>query len=825
VLSEPFSSPTLARLAAAMRERFPGMRWASWAPVTDENLYAGVERAVGRALQPVRHLDRASVILALDADPLLTETDAVRQARGFAAARRVGSAPGPMSRLWVVEGALSLTGANADHRLRLPSRAVAGFLLRLAQELGRRGLDVRPPAAGGGEIEIDGAWLSALADDLLAQRARGAILAGRRQPPEVHATALALDAALGNLGHTVTLHEAPHALRSSASELAALVTAMRGGAVRTLVLVGGNPVYDAPADLDFAGALSGVAEVIHLGSRLDETGRRASWHLPSAHFLEGWGDAAALDGTPSVVQPLIAPLYGGRTAVELLALLAHGEERSGHETVRETWRGLLGEEGFEKRWARVLHDGLLRDAAPAPVEVVVAAEPRALDGLAGARAAEGLEVVFQASPALLDGRFANNGWLQELPDPVTKLTWDNAVLVSPATAHELGLETGDVAELTYRERQIEMPVFVVPGQADGTVVLPLGWGRRGAGRVGDGRGFDVYVLRTTSALDFDGGLRLARVGETYPLATTQDHHTLDELGQEERDARAGVLLREGTLETFHRHPEFAKELVEHPPLRSLWQEPSYDRGHQWGMSIDLNACTGCNACVVACQSENNIPVVGKEQVSLGREMHWIRVDRYFRGGTADPQAAFQPVPCMHCENAPCEQVCPVAATVHDEEGLNAMAYNRCIGTRYCLNNCPYKVRRFNYFNFTKRTPEVTRLGHNPDVTIRSRGVMEKCTFCTQRINETKIRAKLDGRAVRDGEIQPACQQACPTGAIVFGDLRDAESAVVARKRDPRDYAMLAELNNKPRTTYLAKLRNPHPSLAAPSPSPTPEAHG
>ena len=816
VLSGAFASPSLARLRRAFHERFPAARWVVFEPNDQRSQDEGLERATGVAYQPVHHFERASVILSLDCDFLLTEGESVREARGFADGRRISSPSDSMNRLWVVESGLSLTGSNADHRLRLRGSQVAAFLAGLHQALAAK-LGLPDQGSAPALPDVDPSWTRVLAEDLVAHRGRSLIVAGRNQPAEVHAAVFALNRALGSIGTTVTYHEQVDTARPKRGDLAELVQSMAAGSVSTLVMLGGNPVYDAPVDLDFAAALEQAAEVVHLSPYVDETSLRATWHLPQAHFLEAWGDARAVDGTPSVIQPLIQPLYGGRSHLELLGLLATGEETPGHDLVRESWRPVLGEIDFEKSWRRVLHDGLLRDGALPAIEPRASVSPIFPElysrARAAASAAGGLEIDFRVSPAVFDGRFANNGWLLELPDPVTKLTWDNAACVSPATARELGLEKEQVVRLSYGGRSLEAPIWIVPGQADGTVRLELGYGRQAAGRIGNGRGVNAYALRTSAAPDFDGGLQLAATGATYPLSETQDHFTVDELGIEVSAQRVPTLIREATLDEYKHHPEFAKEMIEFPPLKSMWEEHSYEEGYQWGMSIDLNACTGCNACVVACQSENNIPIVGKEQVRAGREMHWIRIDRYFRGEIEDPETVFQPVPCMQCENAPCEQVCPVAATVHDAEGVNTMVYNRCIGTRYCLNNCPYKVRRFNFFNYTKDTPEIRKMASNPDVTVRSRGVMEKCTYCTQRINAAKIDAKLQGREVRDGEIQTACQQACPSQAIVFGNIRDPESRVSQLKRQQRDYTLLEEMNNKPRTTYLAKLRNPHPELA------------
>jgi molybdopterin-containing oxidoreductase family iron-sulfur binding subunit len=814
VLSESFSSPTLARLASELRARYPKVQWATYDAVSDENRLAGLRQATGRDLDLMLRFDRAAVILALDADPLLTDPEMIRHARGFADGRRAGAAGGAMNRLYAVEGVYSLTGATADHRLRLDSRQIAVFLAALAARLAAPGAG----ATGTNVPGVDPRWIDALAKDLLANRGKGLIVAGERQPAAVHAAVCALNAHLGNTGTTVSYYETRDAALPSVSSLASLVSAMTAGTVQTLVVLGGNPVFDAPADLDFASAMAKVPHTVALGHSVDETSSRAEWHIPRAHYLESWGDARAVGGTLSVVQPLILPLFGGRTPIEVLGLMVGDTDRPGYEIVRETWKAILAEGEANTRWNRVLHDGLLAGSELPEVAPGLAAQPLAeLAGLAEVSAkADGLEVVFVPSPSLHDGRFANDGWLQELPDPLTKLTWDNPALVSPTTADSLGLANEEVIRLDYGGRSLELPVFIVPGMADEVVALTLGYGRQRAGRIGSGVGFDTFTVRSSKAPGFDGGVTLTRLGRTYPLSATQNHGSMEgrplvresTVAQLRAEASApepaeGAHGTEGALGVF---PEETEHF-------SLWPQHTYDQGHQWGMTIDLNACTGCNACVTACQSENNIPVVGKVQVSKGREMHWVRVDRYFSGDAAgSPEVVFQPVPCMHCEDAPCEQVCPVAATVHDAEGLNVMVYNRCIGTRYCSNNCPYKVRRFNFFNFTKDTPDILKLAMNPDVTVRSRGVMEKCTYCTQRINRVKIDTKLAGRALRDGDVKTACQQACPASAIEFGDLRDPASRVVKAKAESRNYALLDELNTKPRTTYLAKVRNPNPDL-------------
>ena len=813
VVSESFSSPTQARLAATLRQAYPRMRWATFDAVSDENRLAGLRQATERDVDVLLRFDRAAVILALDADPLLTDPEMIRHARGFAEGRRAGGDGGAMNRLYAVEGVYSLTGAMADHRLRLESRLIAPFLAALAARLGAPGAG---DSQGAGLAGVDARWIDALAKDLLANRGKGLIVAGERQPAAVHAAVCALNTHLDNTGSTVSYFEPKDAVLPDVKSLASLVAAMNEGAVQTLVVLSGNPVYTAPAELDFAAALAKVPHTIALGHTLDETSAKAEWHIPSAHYLESWGDTRAVGGTLSVVQPLIAPLFEGRAPVEVLGLMAIGHDWPAYDLVRETWQGLLGEDEFERKWNRVLHDGML--AGSEQPEVVPALAGNSFAALASPTAT-GLELVFLPSPSVHDGRFANDGWLQELPDPLTKLTWDNPALVSPATAASMGLSRADVVRLEHGGRAIELPVWVLPGMADGVVALTLGYGRQQAGRIGNGVGFNTFVLRTSESLGFSSGVTLRKLGGSHPLSVTQDHWSMEgrplvreSTVAERREGRTGQTPppRDG-FSTLPGQLGVFPEATQH---FSLWQEHTYDTGHQWGMTIDLNACIGCNACMTACQSENNVPVVGKAQVAKGREMHWLRVDRYFSGDpNGTPEMVFQPVPCMHCEDAPCEQVCPVAATVHDAQGLNVMVYNRCIGTRYCSNNCPYKVRRFNFFNYTKDTPDVLKMAMNPSVTVRARGVMEKCSYCTQRINRVKIDAKIAGRAIHDGDVTTACQQACPASAIQFGDLRDKESRVAKAKADPRNYALLDELNTRPRTTYLSKVRNPNPDLA------------
>jgi MoCo/4Fe-4S cofactor protein with predicted Tat translocation signal len=866
IVSESFASPTLARLAAELRERYPKMQWATYDAVSDESRLAGLRFATGRDVDLMLHFDRATVVLALDADPLLTDPEMFRHARGFAAGRRAGVSGGApatgapqapaagatqapavgatqaMNRLYAVEGVYSLTGAMADHRLRLQSRQIAPFVAALAARLGA---PAAASLAGAAVPGVDARWIDALAKDLLANRGAGLIVAGERQPAAVHAAVCALNTHLGNTGKTVTYYEPKDATLPSVSSLVSVVSAMKAGTVQTLVVLGGNPVFDAPADLEFAAAMAKVPQTIALGHTLDETSVKAKWHIPRAHYLESWGDARAAGGTLSVVQPLILPLFGGRSPVEVLGLMAGGKDRPGYDIVKETLQMIVGEDGFDTKWNRVLHDGFLAGSEfPEVVPDLVAAPLAELAARPEAGSASGMEIVFLPSPSLHDGRFANDGWLQELPDPLTKLTWDNPALVSPKTAETLGVAGEQVVRVEYSGRSLELPVWILPGMADGVVALTLGYGRSHAGRIGSGVGFDTFTVRSSRAPGFDGGVTLTKAGRTYSLSATQNHGSMEgrplvresTLTELKSSASAKATVDRAPAKTDEHKPDTAKPaegahaaaapqggkkgkvsalgvFEEEPHHFSLWKEHAYDSGQQWGMTIDLNACIGCNACMTACQSENNVPVVGKAQVAKGREMHWIRVDRYFSGEpSGSPEVVVQPVPCMHCEDAPCEQVCPVAATVHDAQGLNVMVYNRCIGTRYCSNNCPYKVRRFNFFNLTKETPDILKLAMNPDVTVRARGVMEKCTYCTQRINKVRIDAKLAGRGIKDGDIKTACQQACPASAIEFGDLRDSSSRVVQAKADPRNYALLDELNTKPRTTYLAKVRNPNHDL-------------
>jgi molybdopterin-containing oxidoreductase family iron-sulfur binding subunit len=817
-LTEATSSPSVWRLRRKLQAALPEARWFMWDLGDRTSARDAMRMVAGFPWRPSYHLERAEVVVAIDADPLFAHPAALRLARDFAATRRADS--GTMSRLWVFESGVTITGAAADERVALPPSAFVRASARLLAELARLGATLPAefaalvPAITALGADAPGAdAIVAAARDLAAHRGRALVLVGERQDAAVQVLGHLANLALGSLGETWTLlgSEEPDDSVVPSVRLGELCGAMRGGQVETLLVLGGNPTYSAPPDLDFAGALAKVQTTIRLGLFDDETSRLCHWHLPQAHYLEAWGDVRAWDGTIAVQQPLIEPLFGGTSVLELLALVLGNGPAGGHELVRAAFRERAMPGEGEQAWRRALHDGVVAGSGwvPAPRDrrPEVARFARALDALAARRPEAGYELAFVPDASVYDGRFANNAWLQELPDPLTRLTWDNAALVSPSCASVLGVRPGDLVRIARGGRVIEIAAFVMPGQADNTVVLPLGYGRTAAGPVGNGVGFDTYALRTTDALRAVGGAVVTKTGRRYALATTQDHHVVDRVGLEERGRRIAELVREGTLAEYLADPTFVRERGEEPELFSLWQERAGAGEHQWGMAIELSACIGCNACVVACQAENNIPVVGKEQVARGREMHWLRIDRYFAGTPAAPRVVFQPVACQQCENAPCEQVCPVGATMHNEEGLNQQVYNRCVGTRYCSNNCPYKVRRFNFFNYFKQVPQVERMVFNPEVTIRSRGVMEKCTFCIQRIEAVKITAKNERRPVRDGDIVPACAQTCPTQAIVFGDLKDPDSRVARLHRHNRAYAVLGELNVRPRTRYLARLRN------------------
>jgi molybdopterin-containing oxidoreductase family iron-sulfur binding subunit len=827
ILTEAVTSPTFAQEMALLGKDFPEIRWHQYEPVSRGNARAGTRRAFAGDLDldAVYRLQDADVILSLDADFLASGPGHLRYAREFADRRRVWPqepAKAAMNRLYAVGPTPTPTTASADHFLPLRASDVGAFVHAVAARLGVPGLPPAPKISG----QFPDDWLAGLADDIGKHKGRSLVVAGESQPPHVHALTHAINDHLKNAGATVAyvppVHARPIDEMASLRELAA---DMRAGRVAVLVLLGANPAYSAPINLDFTRDVANVPFRFHLGLYRDETARLCHWHVPESHFLESWGDARAFDGTASVIQPLIAPLYDGVSALELVAGL-RGQERAGYDLVREYWLGQWKDRpDAESRWDTALATGVIAGTAFEPQKV----EPRMDWAAAGAsEAPAGLEVVFRPDPTLHDGRFAPNAWLQELPKPLTKLTWDTVAMVGSATARELGLthEIGDrggdvsvdVVELHLRGRSVEAPVWVQPGHAEGTVTVYLGAGRTAAGS-GSGVGFNANAIRTSDRPWFDAGLEVRKTERRARLATTQLHHRM----HEKEPVRGGTLSDYQTeRRTFSRRE---LPLAEHAPP-SLYPEHRYT-GHKWGMVIDLTACTGCGVCVVACQAENNTPVVGKEQVARGREMHWLRVDTYFTGPDRDrPSATFaQPVPCMQCENAPCEYVCPVNATVHSDDGLNDMVYNRCVGTRYCPNNCPYKVRRFNFLSYADWDSNVLKLGRNPEVTVRSRGVMEKCTYCVQRIRAAEIHAELEDRPpvrnregelvrpIQPGELLTACQAACPSAAIAFGDLNDADSPVTKMRAAPLNYGLLdEELGTRPRTTYLAAVRNLNPAI-------------
>ena len=807
-LTGTVTSPTLAAEMEAVLRELPQARWHTYEPVGRDNNRAGAILAFGEAVEAQHRFDRADVILSLEADFVGSGPQSLRLIREFAKGRKVSDEKPAMNRLYVVEGSPTSTGAVADHRLVLRSSEIQGFARAVAAGLGL-------PVEGATTDHAD--WVGPLVGDLQKSPGRALVIAGESQPAAVHALAAAINAKLGAVGQTVSYTAPVEANgQDQTGSLKSLAADMAAGAVDVLVVVDVNLAYVAPADLRIAEALDKVPLRIHFGLYEDETAERSHWHLPEAHALESWGDARAADGTVTIQQPLIAPLWGGLSAIEFISGFLGRAEAKGYDLVREHWKDKLPAGDFEKQWKRALHDGIVKETALPESAVAVRmgdwtkAGPKAGPG--------GLEIVFRADPAVHDGRFANNGWLQELPRPLTKLTWDNAAIISPATAqkHRFSIEmtasghVTEVVELRYQGRSVRAPIWVLPGHPDDAVTVHLGQGRTRAGRVGTGVGFSAYQLRTSDAPWFGSGAQIVRTGETAKLACTQDHWSIDQEAHAEAQKRH--LVRNASLEEFSKEPAIFTEMAEEPaPGLSMYPAHPYE-GHAWGMSIDLNSCVGCNACVTACVSENNIPVVGKEQVGRGREMHWIRVDRYYEGPPESPDTYHQPVLCMHCENAPCEVVCPVAATVHSEEGLNEMVYNRCVGTRYCSNNCPYKVRRFNFFLYQDWDTPTFKMMRNPDVTVRSRGVMEKCTYCVQRISHARIDAKNEERPMKDGDVKTACQQACPAEAIVFGDVNDPLSRVAQLKKSRRNYGLLTELQTRPRTTYLASVRNLNPEM-------------
>ncbi len=816
ILTTTVTSPTLGSQLKALLAQFPGAKWHQYEPAATHSARAGAQMAFGRPVNAVYHVDQADVIVSLDADFLQTGSGHVRHIHDFASRRSLPDGPSSnLNRLYVVESMATITGAMADHRLPLRSSDVEAFTRQLAAAVGVSAA----PAQAGPNIPAD--WLKAVADDLTAHRGSSLVIAGETQPPVVHAIAHAMNAALGNAGKTVVYTDSIEAEPvDQMASIEDLVNDLNANKVDFLLILGGNPVYDAPCDLDFLSALIKAKLRVYSGLYYNETAEWCHWEVPATHYLESWSDTRAYDGTAGVVQPLIAPLYDSHSEHEIVAILSGRPGVSSHDLVRDYWQSQRTEKGkaFDDFWELTLYQGYVTGSALPSVNAAVQndflKQPASAAGEAGA-----LEVVFRPDPSIGDGLYNNNAWLQELPKPISRVTWDNAAYVSPNTAQKLGINTQDYVELGLGGRKVSAPVFVTFGHADDSVTIHLGYGRLRTGSVGTGTGFNAYLLRTSSAPNFATGLQIGKTGKSYPLACVQHQYTVDLDGQKaDKESVAAVeqrdLVQIATLDEFRSNPTFAKhdDTTENRDL-SLYPNYKYD-GYAWAMSIDLNRCVGCNACVIACQAENNIAVVGKDQTMRGRIMHWIRIDTYFRGDLENPEAYFEPLPCMQCENAPCEYVCPVGATTHSPEGLNDMTYNRCVGTRYCSNNCPWKVRRFNFYLYSDWDTKSLYGVRNPDVTVRSRGVMEKCTYCVQRIQEAKIRATREDRTVRDGEIVTACQQVCPADAIVFGNINDPNSRVSKLKAQQRDYILMSDLNTRPRTSYLARVRNPNPAIRA-----------
>lgn len=867
ILASDLNSPTALRLKEQIESMYPNLVWSTYEAGYAANDLKASAKLFGANTRQRLKLSKAKVILSLDSDFLSGQTGNIADIRAFAAGRDVESPESEMNRLYVVESRYSSTGGMSDHRLRLPASYMAAFASQVAAKLGV-GSAVDVPG-------LDPEWVSECAKDLQAHAGQAVVVVGEDQPVEVHELVAAINQALGAYGNTIEIIDWKQGRGIEISELAETV---KSGAIRGLIVLNGNPVYDAPADLEWEKLQRNIETVVRFGYHIDETSQFSQWHVPAAHYLESWGDGVAADGSYCSQQPLILPLFGGLSEIQLLSALAGGAITDGPEEIQKTFK-LVSGSSSKKDWNVFVRDGFLkkdlngRTATPA-VSGISIQPPAELSP-------DNLEVVFVSDQSLQDGRWANNGWMQEVPDPITKITWDNAAYISPQTAKDLdlefktvkGVETTDIIEISVGDQSIQIPIIMVPGHPDNTLTLPLGYGRQLPGKVAKGVGFNVYPLRTTTAPAFVTGVAVKATGKKHGFAITQEHWSMEGRG----------IVREGPIEFFREHPDFVGHLgmESHTPEKkgpdgkhvnqSFYKRPEFDyeRYHQWGMTIDLTTCVGCNACTIACQAENNIPIVGKDQVAKGREMHWIRIDRYYTGASKfktdggkeqipnEPEMVTQPILCQHCENAPCETVCPVNATVHNEEGLNVMAYNRCIGTRYCANNCPYKVRRFNWFDYNQRqldklyftdrfkemglkemaekpfgpkgTDELLKMSKNPNVTVRMRGVIEKCTFCVQRLETAKIQHKASGirqdgpdgkglpieasdKKIPTDSVKVACQQACPADAIVFGDLSDKNSRVNKVRMRQQSYRVLEYLNTQPRITYLARLRNPNPKM-------------
>ncbi|MGA2886556.1 MAG: TAT-variant-translocated molybdopterin oxidoreductase [Terracidiphilus sp.] len=814
-LSDTITSPTLARQWKAVQAAFPKAKLVQYDPAI-----AGT--TVERGLNVQYDLSQSDVIVSLDADFLSGAAfpGFHKLVRQYAERRKE---PEKLNRLYAVESTPTTTGMKAEHRLGLRASEIPAFVAELAKAVGVSGVEA-PSYAWSDEQKK---FLAVLAKDLKAHAGKSVVIPGLYQDPSVIELAYSINGVLGNLGKTAHWGSDPGSLRSfeSIGDLKALVADLNAGKVDWLIILNSNPIYSAPADLEFAAAFEKAKTTAHLGSHYDETGHEAQWHIPAAHFLELWSDARAYDGTVSVVQPMIDPLYGGKTAHHFFQALLDEPGLSPYEAVRETWKSTIKGD-FETGWRKALHAGWIEGTADLSDVTFSTRQPMISSPAPAPSSRDALEIIYRPDPNIYDGRWSNVGWLQELPKPVTNLSWDNAAIVSGATLTKYGLEEDDIVELTVDGRKVNAPVIVAPGHPDNSVTVHLGYGRSFAGRVGSGAGFNAYLIRTAASLFYAVG-SMRKVEGKWGVAVTKSHfqdhrgkrfgqpegHDNNSLEADEAINERGI-IRYATLDEFKANPGFASEGETYTKTdkdNTLFPNWEY-KDNAWGMSIDMNSCTGCNACIVSCYAENNIAVVGKQQVRIGRNMQWLRIDTYFEGDLAAPRAHFQPMACQHCENAPCEQVCPVGATVHTPEGLNAMVYNRCVGTRYCSNNCPYKVRRFNFLLYSDFETESLKLMRNPDVTVRSRGVMEKCSYCVQRISAAKIEADKENRPIRDGEIVTACQQACPASAITFGNINDKQSKVAKLQADERSYQVLADQNTRPRTKYVAAVLNPNSEL-------------
>jgi molybdopterin-containing oxidoreductase family iron-sulfur binding subunit len=809
ILTRTVTSPTFASQMSDVMKAYPQAKWIQWEPLSRDNARAGAQMAFGQYVDTRYQLDKADIILALDGDFLSSGYPGfLLYARQFSS-RRNPDLKEKMSRFYSVQSTPTNTSGKADHGLPVRASEVEQIARAIAAGIGMGAMAGGQPAAGPQKQFVD-----AVVKDLKAHQGTVVVIPGENQPASVHALAHAMNQALGAAGNTVAYTEPVEAKpMDQLGALKELVDDMNAGKVDLLMIVGGNPVYDAPQDLQFGQAMNKVALRVQHSLFRDETTDYCHWHTNGTHYLEQWGDARAIDGTVSLIQPLIAPLYDGRSDYEFLQVLVGQPAATSFDIVQRYWQGKLNSRNFDADWRKALYQGYVPNTAAAVTNAsaktdIAAGNPIALGGGV-------FEIILRRDPMIYDGTYANNAWLQETPKPPTQVCWDNAVLMSVATAEKLKLETQDAIEIEVNGSKVKGAIWRTPGHPDNCITVSLGYGRKKIGRVGNGVGFNAYELRFTNGMYMAPG-KVKKTGEQYLFANPQGFQYIDysDLPPGSESLKSRHIVRSATLEDFIKNPNFAHEEEGEeriPPELTLYPNYKYTEA-KWGMAIDMNSCVGCKTCVVACQAENNIPIVGKEQVKRGRIMHWLRVDSYYEGGTENPKTFYQPVPCMQCENAPCEQVCPVGATVHSTEGLNDMVYNRCVGTRYCSNNCPYKVRRFNFLLWNDWDTEQYKLMRNPEVSVRSRGVMEKCTYCVQRISHGRYTAEKENRAIKDGEVITACQQACPADAIVFGDLNDPNSRVAKLQAHQRNYGLLADLNTRPRTTYLAVVRNPNPEL-------------